>query len=103
MPRNCELMQFFTAQVAGQDTMEITMEVQKLIIVCHEEKTRNELMTKLGLKGRDNFGKLYLQPDLKENIIEMTIPDKPNSRLQKYRLTGKGVEVQRNLKGLRYE
>ena len=87
-------------QVAGQDTMEITMEVQKLIIVCHGEKTRNELMIKLGLKGRDNFGKLYLQPALKENIIEMTIPDKPNSRLQKYRLAKKGLEAQSNLKGL---
>jgi ATP-dependent DNA helicase RecG len=31
-----------------------------------------------------------LKPALKAGFIEMTIPEKPNSRLQKYRLTKKG-------------
>lgn len=29
---------------------------------------------------------------LNKEFIEMTLPDKPNSRLQKYRLTKKGEE-----------
>jgi ATP-dependent DNA helicase RecG len=31
-------------------------------------------------------------------LIELTIPDKPNSRLQKYRLTEKGKALQKQLK-----
>ena len=50
-------------------------------------------MEKLGLKGRDNFEKLYLLPALAAGLIERTIPEKPNSRLQKYRLTEKGRSV----------
>jgi len=44
----------------------------------------------MGLSDRKSFRARYLKPALKDDLIEMTIPDKPNSRLQKYRLTGKG-------------
>jgi predicted transcriptional regulator len=50
-------------------------------------------MEAMGLTGRDNFEKLYLRPALDAELIEMTIPDKPNSRLQKYRLTEKGKQL----------
>ena len=54
------------------------------------ERSRKELMTSLQLRGRDNFEKLYLLAALSEDLIERTIPEKPNSRLQKYRLTKAG-------------
>ena len=40
---------------------------------------------KLGLSHRPTFRKNYLQPALDAGLIERTLPDKPNSRLQKYR------------------
>ena len=52
-----------------------------------------ELRKQFSLKHRPTFRKNYLHPALKEGYIEMTIPDKPNSRLQKYRLTPKGKAV----------
>jgi len=48
------------------------------------------LQTRLGLADRENFRKSVLTPALDAGLIERTIPDKPNSRLQKYRLTAKG-------------
>lgn len=47
--------------------------------------TSKTLMEELGLKSRDGFRRNYLRPALEWNMIEMTIPDKPNSRNQKYR------------------
>ena len=52
--------------------------------------TRLELQAALSLKHEDHFRKAYLVPALKADYVEMTLPDKPNSRLQKYRLTAKG-------------
>ena len=42
---------------------------------------------------RPGFEQLYLAPALEAGLIERTIPDKPNSRLQQYRLTEKGRSV----------
>ncbi len=52
--------------------------------------SRIELMRELALKDRMHVSNDYLNPALEAGLIEMTVPDKPNSRLQKYRLTEKG-------------
>jgi hypothetical protein len=57
------------------------------------DKDRVTLQRFLGLKARKSFRTLSLAPALNLDLIEMTIPDKPNSRLQKYRLTEKGRKL----------
>jgi ATP-dependent DNA helicase RecG len=87
-----------TPEVAPEVTPEVTPEVKKLILLLEGEKTRVELQQLLELKDEKNFRENYQQKALKQEWIEMTIPDKPNSRKQKYRLTRKGVALQLQLK-----
>jgi hypothetical protein len=51
---------------------------------------RDDLQAALDLKDRKSFREVYLQPALEAGLIHMTIPDKPNSRLQRYRLAPAG-------------
>jgi len=82
-----------TGQVAGQVTGQVTGQVADLLKHVHGEMTRSQLQKALGLRGRDNFLNLYLLPALETGLIAMTVPDKPNSRLQKYCLTDRGRNV----------
>jgi ATP-dependent DNA helicase RecG len=82
-----------TPPVTGEVTGEVAGEVKKLLLVCRGVMSRKELQNVLGLRGEDNFRRLYLLPALAAGFLEMTIPDKPNSRLQKYRLTAKGIAL----------
>gem|GEM_PF-3832418 len=46
---------------------------------------------------RLNFRDRYLMPALAHPLIERTIPEKPNGRLQKDRLTAKGLALLKTL------
>ena len=50
----------------------------------------SQLQLALGLKHRPTFKENYLRPALAGGLIEMTIPETPSSRLQKYSLTSAG-------------
>jgi hypothetical protein len=47
-------------------------------------------MATSGRSDRTKFQQQVINPLLADGLIEMTIPDKPRSSLQKYRLTEKG-------------
>ena len=51
----------------------------------NEELSASELMHRLGLKNRAAFSRTYLKPALEQGLIQMTIPDKPNSSKQRYK------------------
>ena len=75
-----------------------TPQVTELIRSLEGERTRSEILDSLKLKDRNNLAKRYVQPALTEGLIEMTIPDKPHSTKQRYRLTDKGRELQKQLR-----
>ena len=56
------------------------------------EMTRQLLQEKLELKDVQHFRRAYLFPALQAGLIEMTIPEKPRSSKQRYRLTAAGRE-----------
>ena len=85
-----------TGQV--QDKYKTSREIEGLLLKLNGEMNRLQIQEKLGLKGRDNFIKNYLQPAITEGFVELTIPEKPNSPKQSYRLTEKGFELQISLR-----
>ena len=69
-------------QVADQDKTSVD---RLLSALGNGTLSAAELMERLGLAHRPTFRKNYLNPALEQNLIERTIPDKPNSKNQKYR------------------
>ena len=77
-----------------QGAGEVAGEVTPLLRVLVEGALgRTEAQAALGLKGQANFRDRYLGPALEANLIEMTIPDKPRSSKQRYRLTARGATL----------
>jgi hypothetical protein len=64
-----------------------------VVLVLEGEMKRQEIQKLLELKHEGNFRDNYLLPALESNFIEMTMPDRPNSPKQKYRLTEKGLTL----------
>lgn len=56
----------------------------KLLEYCSEPRTRDEMQAFLKLTNRSYFSKKYLKPLLEEGNLEMTLPDTPRSKFQKY-------------------
>ena len=52
-----------------------------------------EIMSKIDMNHRPTFLYNYLKPAIELALVELTIPEKPNSSKQKYRLTTKGLNM----------
>ena len=59
--------------------------------------TARDLRAALRLSDEKHFRTQYLLPAMRAGLIEMTIPDKPRSRLQRYRLTAAGLACVRRV------
>jgi len=84
-------------EVTMEVTMEDTMEVERLLDIMTGEHSRRELQEALSLRNADHFRRAYLLPAIEARAVEMTLPDKPKSRFQKYRLTQKGKTLRKLL------
>ncbi|MBU1172053.1 MAG: hypothetical protein KKD44_21055 [Proteobacteria bacterium] len=73
----------------------VTGEVLRLLSAMKGEMKRLEIQTELNLKHESHFREAYLVPALHDGLITMTVPNKPRSSKQKYRLTDKGQRILR--------
>ncbi len=80
------------------DNNEISKFIRILVSNLEGEVDRETLQSKIGIKHRQHFRNAYLKPSLDEGYIEFTLPNEKQSKLQKYRLTAKGLALKENLK-----
>ena len=72
--------------------------IQRIVSVLGKRQLSvREIMESMGLKGRDNFLRLYLLPAIDEGYLRLLFPDKPRHPRQKYLLTVKGLALYNEL------
>ena len=70
-------------QVTHQ-VIELSTVSKQILIFCTTPKSKKELAVFCGFKDLRNFTLKHINPLLESGQLEMTIPDKPKSRNQKY-------------------
>jgi predicted HTH transcriptional regulator len=74
-----------------QVTPQVATQVAKVLgSAVDGARSREELQSAVGMADREHFRKTYVEPLVTAGWLERTIPDKPTSSRQKYRLTDKG-------------
>ncbi|MFH1008932.1 MAG: ATP-binding protein, partial [Candidatus Latescibacterota bacterium] len=83
-----------TPKDTGDDRTKLGLSWDQVQIIRNllNDKAITDLMELLGRTNRTKFRDQVLNPLIKTGFVEMTIPDKPRSSRQKYRLTDKGRE-----------
>ena len=81
-------------RAATQVTTQVTTQVAAVLQAASEDsKSREELQRVAGIRNREHFRKAHLEPILAAGWLERTIPDRPRSRMQRYRTTQAGKTV----------
>ncbi|GMQ78292.1 MAG: helix-turn-helix domain-containing protein [Anaerolineae bacterium] len=76
---------------------QVTPQEAAVLATARNPATRTELQKSAGLRDREHFVNTCLNPLLKAGLLEMTIPDKPRSSKQKYRLTDAGKRLLKSM------
>ncbi len=80
--------------ISDQEADQVSDQVGRLLVALRQgPQTTAELMAHLGLSHRPTFRKNYVRPAMSAGLVEMTRPDSPTARNQKYRLTPRGRKI----------
>ena len=79
-----------------QENTHVTDQVMRLLSELRNgPRSAADVMAALGLSHRPTFRNNYIRPALGAGLIEMTHPESPRARNQRYRLTARGRAVAR--------
>ena len=87
-----------SAHDSAHDVGSVSKAIRTLVTCIEGEVDRDTLQSLIGIKHRTYFRSTYLKPALDEGYIEFTLPNEKQSKLQKYRLTAKGIALKDALK-----
>ena len=72
--------------------------IKKLIkVVGNNKLSIREILDAIGLKNRESFMDVYLNPSISEGFVRLLYPDTPRHPRQKYLLTAKGVALYKEI------
>ena len=68
-------------------------QIKKILILCRNPEKITVLCEQMGFTNRTKFRARYIVPLLDAGLLEMTIPEKPTSQNQRYRITAHGLHL----------
>lgn len=80
------------SQVKGADIEQVL----HVFYLLQDAMSMAELMAKLGQVNRGRFKRTCLDILINTGLVTLTVPDKPNSRFQKYVLSEKGKQIMKD-------
>ena len=83
-------------QVGNHVRDQVIDRIIKTLRFCFEPKTKREVLDNLNLTNKSTNFKLNVLPAIEVELLKMTIPNKPNSKHQKYITTEKGKKIMGN-------
>ncbi|MBR1834440.1 MAG: putative DNA binding domain-containing protein [Bacteroidales bacterium] len=66
---------------------------ESIIEYCKMPRSKTEIMNHVGLKSKNTFWRLYIVPLIRSGRLQMTIPDQPKNRNQKYVAVSQNKEI----------
>ena len=83
-------------RTTDQESVQVTDQVARLLAELRDgPRSAAKVMAALGLSHRPTFRNNYIRPALEAGLVEMTRPESPTARNQRYRLTGRGRTAMR--------
>ena len=67
--------------------------IKTILEICLLENSLTQIITLFNFSDGEKFKRKDINPQIAEELLVMTVPGKPNSRLQKYYTTEKGKSL----------